>query len=51
MTCQKTQYLPDTAFSVGNKVNDTLQNVASSSPVVACKNTVGLLERGVDVGG
>jgi len=27
------------AFSVGNGVDDPLQKVASSSPVVTCKNT------------
>jgi len=31
------------AFSVGNRVDDPLQNVGSSSPVVVCKNTVMLL--------
>jgi len=41
------------AFSVGNKLEDPLQKVASSSPVMASKNTSmplskALLEGGMD---
>jgi len=41
------------AFLVGNRVDNPLQKVGSSSPVVACKNTampLPLLGRGMDVG-
>ena len=34
-----------TVFSVGNRVDDPLQKVGSSSPAVACKNTVTPLPR------
>jgi len=36
------------ASSVGNRVDYPLQKVGSSSPVVACKNTMALLKGGVD---
>ena len=39
------------AFSVGNRVDDPLQKLGSSSPVVACKNTATPLpEGGIDAG-
>ena len=41
----------DPDFSVGNRVEDPIQKVGSSSPVVACKNmAIALLEGGMDVG-
>jgi len=46
-----TSWAMEAASTVGNRVDDPLQKVGSSLPLVACKNiAIPLLESGMDAG-